>query len=91
MADRGKILKVLQDFIYSVDAIELAGWEEAERAFQELLANRESAEQRITDVIAELEKRANGDRTANSSSNIRKQTLEEVISLLKDYTKKGDE
>ena len=60
---------------------------ERERYLNNWLCER----QRIVDVIAELERRANGDRTANSSSNIRKQTLEEVLSLLKDYTKKEGE
>lgn len=60
---------------------------ERERYLNNWLCER----QRIVDVIAELERRANEDRTANSSSNIRKQTLEEAISLLKNYTKKEGE
>jgi len=34
-------------------------------------------------VIQELERRSNADRTAHASSNVRKGTLEECISLLK--------
>jgi len=35
-------------------------------------------------VIKELERRSNADRTAHASSNVRKGTLEECISLLKE-------
>jgi hypothetical protein len=40
------------------------------------------------DVIAEMERRSNADRTAYVPANVRKSTLEEAIKLLKEGVKK---